>query len=941
MEKGQFFEWFFEQNGGLSEPNSQGEHSVFCPFQHDKGYENNPSAHVNIGKGLFHCKTCLAEGRFDNGGLTEVMFVAEYYNVSRTEAVKFLRKFTADNIEDDSWSNFQETLYSSPKMMEVLRTKRGFTDETIRTYELGYGGSGIMYPVKLFGSLYDIRTYDPDGKPKMKSEKHRTTAIFPFDHWVKDDRATLLVGGENDALLGRQLGFNAITFTGGEGAVPVDTFLRFFKGKRVYVCYDMDLAGRKGGQRVAYKLKEAGAHVFMVSLPLTGEKNDKDLTDFVVAHSKGYAELDEIIRTSPEFSHEEFMEEKNRYYPLVNLWEATDGKHYGRRISSRVIMAGKYDQPMYLPTIVDFQCKCGEEKCVVCRGEEPPERKYNTFTWTLEESNLSDVLQLIEVSSEEQSDTLYWINYIKKSRDTKMIIREHESVYKYILIPDVETENDSTNFVPVEQYSYVIGQTLNEGDRYRIFFKAYAHPKNQRAFLVVDRVEDSDNAVNTFSMNDHVKQRLSVFKGHPDKIMQERFEMAKGIAKGYTVDRIVWAIDLVYHSPLEIRLMGKTIKGYPEIALIGETGTGKSSTVKALQNYYGLGNLAVMKGATVAGLIGGADRATNGGFRIKWGTLPRNNKGLVVLEEMSGAPIDVINHMTDIRSEGIANLTKIGGTFRAIAKTRLLWIGNPRSVDGRTMPFSEYPTGVEAVLDLVGANEDVRRFDVVLLEAANGNIVRDDEFSKDSKPHSRATYADLIRWVWSRTTDQVTFSPDVMQYLMERSTVLNEKFDSDISFLGADARFKLARIAVACAACCFSSDDSGEILVVEKEHVDWAERFMTNCYSNDTFRLHEYAQEKRRFNTINQEIEGVVHGLLRTDGSAMMIRELLRSTSPIPKSNLMDLSGLDRDTFAKALSYMSRHYLILPSHKGIQATRRLRMAAKTYRDVRLKPITER
>lgn len=941
MEKGQFFEWFFNENGGLSEPNSQGEHSVFCPFEHDKGYENNPSAHINLSLGLFHCKTCLAEGRFGNGGLLETDFVSEYYKVSRTEATKFLSRFMADSIEDDSWSNFQETLFSSTKMLDVLRNKRGFTDETIRTYELGLNGAGIIYPVKLFGNLYDIRTYDPDGKPKMKSEKHRTTAIFPFDHWVKDDRDTLLVGGENDALLGRQLGFNAITFTGGEGSVPVDTFLRFFKDKTVYVCYDMDLAGRKGGQRVAYKLREAGAHVFMVSLPLSGEKDDKDLTDFVVAHSKGYADLDEIIRTSPEFSQEDFIAEKNRYYPLVNLWEATDGKHYGRRISSRVIMAGKYDQAMYLPTIVDFKCKCGEEKCGVCGGEIKPNNEYNVHTWTLEETSLGDVLKLIEVDTQDQSDTLHWINYIKPSRDVKMVIRAMETVYKYIFIPDVETENDDTNFVPVEQYSYVIGQTMNEGDRYRVFFRAYAHPKNQRAFLIVDRVEDSDNAVNTFSMNDHVKQRLSVFKGHPDKIMQERFEMAKGIAKGYTVDRIVWAIDLVYHSPLEIRLMGKVIKGYPEIALIGETGTGKSSTVKALQKYYGLGNLAVMKGATVAGLVGGADRAQNGGFRIKWGTLPRNNKGLVVLEEMSGAPIDVINHMTDIRSEGVANLTKIGGTFRAVAKTRLLWIGNPRSVDGRTMPFSEYPTGVEAVLDLVGANEDVRRFDVVLLEAANGNIVRDDEFSKDSKPHDRSVYANLIRWIWSRTVDQISFSPDVMQYIMDRSGVLNERFDSDISFLGADARFKLARIAVACAACCFSSDESGEILIVEKEHVDWAERFIEECYSNETFRLHEYAQEKRRFNTVNPEIEAVVHGLMRTDGSALMIRELLRSTSPIPKTNLMDLSGMDRDAFAKALSNMNRHYLIMSSHKGIHATRRLRMAARTFKDTRLKPITER
>lgn len=938
MEKGQFFEWFFDQNGGLSEPNSQGEHSVFCPFEHDKGYEHNPSAHVNLSKGLFHCKTCLAEGRFDNGGLTEVGFVAEYYKVSQTEAIKFLNRFMADPIENESWSNFQETLFSSTKMLDILRNKRGFTDETIRTYELGLDGAGIIYPVKLFGNLYDIRTYDPDGKPKMKSEKHRTTAIFPFDHWVTDERDTLLVGGENDALLGRQLGFNAVTFTGGEGSVPADTFLRFFKGRRVYVCYDMDLAGRKGGQRVAYKLREAGAEVFIVSLPLSGEKDDKDLTDFVVAHNKGYADLDEIIRTSPEFSQEDFIQEKNRYFPLVNLWEATDGKYYGRRISSRVIMAGKYDQAMFLPTIVDFYCKCGEADCRVCEGKSGK----NTYTWTLEEDNLQDAMRLLEVTEQEQKESLYFMNYIKLSSDVKMNIRARETVFKYMFMPDVETESDSTNYVPVEQYSYVIGHTMSEGDKYRIFFKPYAHPsKGQKAFLVVDRVEDSDNAVNSFTMNEQVKQKLSVFKGHPKEVMRQRFEMAKGITKGYTVDRIVWAIDLVYHSPLKIRLMGKTIKGYPEVAVIGETGTGKTSTATALQLYYGIGNRTVMKSVTEAGLIGGMDKSTSGGMFVKWGTLPRNNKGLVILEEMSGAPQKIINAMTDIRSEGIANITRVGGTFRAMAQTRLIWFGNPRVVNKRSVPFSEYPTGVDAVLDLVGANEDIRRFDLVLLEAANEDIVRDDVFSKDAHPYDRDTYASLIRWIWSRTPDQITFDESVSQYLMERSTVLNEKFNSDVSFLGVDARFKLARLAVACAACCFSTDDTGEVLIVEKEHVDWVEWFLTQCYGGDTFRLHEYAEEQRRFNTVNPEIEAVVHGLMRTDSSALMIRELTRSTEYVPKSNLLDLSGLERDQFAKTLTHMNRHHLILSHAKGIRATRRLRIATKTFVDIRLKPITER
>jgi hypothetical protein len=56
------FENFF-QEVDFNSANESGEVAVACPFPHTtengkRYYETNPSAHINVEKGLFHCKVC-------------------------------------------------------------------------------------------------------------------------------------------------------------------------------------------------------------------------------------------------------------------------------------------------------------------------------------------------------------------------------------------------------------------------------------------------------------------------------------------------------------------------------------------------------------------------------------------------------------------------------------------------------------------------------------------------------------------------------------------------------------------------------------------------------------------------------------------------------------------------------------------------------------------
>jgi DNA replicative helicase MCM subunit Mcm2 (Cdc46/Mcm family) len=150
-----------------------------------------------------------------------------------------------------------------------------------------------------------------------------------------------------------------------------------------------------------------------------------------------------------------------------------------------------------------------------------------------------------------------------------------------------------------------------------------------------------------------------------------------------------------------------------DILVLGDTRCGKGYVAQGLSRHYGLGDIASGDSCSFAGLVGGLQQIRNS-WRITWGLLPLNNNRLVIIDEASSMSPDDIARMSRIRSEGVAEIVKIIRESTQ-ANTRLIWLANPRS--GR--PILSYNTGVQAVKELVGAVEDISRFDIVLTLATN------------------------------------------------------------------------------------------------------------------------------------------------------------------------------------------------------------------------------
>jgi hypothetical protein len=337
--------------------------------------------------------------------------------------------------------------------------------------------------------------------------------------------------------------------------------------------------------------------------------------------------------------------------------------------------------------------------------------------------------------------------------------------------------------------------------------------------------------------------------------------------------------------------------------------------------------MMALKGATTAGLLGGADKLASGGYKVTWGTVPRNNKGLVIMDELSGMNREVMASLTAMRSEQLATVHKIA-KGKAPARTRLLWLSNPRvQMNGQSKSIKDYSNGVQILLDLIGSDEDIARFDFCTVIVKSQDSSPHDE--KELKAYDPEVYKNLVLWAWSRKADQIIISKDIEKYIVSRSFELNELYDSDIKLFGSEAWKKIARISVACAAACFSCDDSAENIVVTKGHIDWACDFLVRCYDNNIFRLKEYVNKDRATKTINQSVVEMTTAICKS--YPIIVKTLMESLNPLTMFNLEAVSGMDKNDFKRLISTMSASALINVSANGIEPTRRLRLAVEHYR----------
>lgn len=909
-----FFEHYFDEYDF-----SKRETAVCCPFSHhtESGFEykeTNPSAHINLDKGLFHCKVC-------DKGLSETAFISELFGCSYESAIKISKLFTTR--EDlhtwkqltlsDEIKNKCLTLGISEEVIEALNLRTEFGDE-------------IGFPVLMYNKVVDVRSYRPQDRANKIRSRNGTTSglIIPFDLWVNtpESKWTVICAGEKDMAVTRSHGFNAITLTGGEKALP--KIINPFKNRKIAICYDHDEAGISGAKALAAFLTPIAQEVRVVTnFHEVCEGHGEDLTDFFVKYKKTKQDLQRYILESPVFTREQAKEEQLKRHPLISLLEASKPQYINRVVQSNVQVVATFEKAMPVPTTI-------YAKKLNSSGDP----KYNQMlvgeekTWELSEMTCQDVLKLIDNNFTEAQirDNVREILGISKyEREVKVEKPTKDTVYQ-CNVTDL-FEATSKDIATIEFTAYVLKKRLESGKKYLITYKLVPHPyKGQQLVMIILDVEEACDSVSNFRVTEEVKSNLNLFKdleGNVPERLNKLSEMAKAFIGYDGYNHLIQAIDLSYHTVLEFNFGAfKNVRGYLDTLVVAESRVGKSSTAEALQKLYGLGAFTSLAGnsATIPGIIGGSTKVS-GNYQTRAGLIPMNHRGLVIFEELAKCNSNLVRELTDIRSSNQVRIARVSGSLTLPALVRMITLTNVKNTGTKVKPINSYPNGIDILVELIGSPEDIARYDLMLILGEQGNKTID-PFWEPITPFEPEAYQTRIRWVWSRTADQVVIDKEVGKYILEHCNKLNETYESHIKIFGTEAWKKVARMAIAIAGYLVSTDDTYEKIIVTKEHVDAAVAYLVDTYDNSTFKLREYVSMEKLYNNIDDDGIALLQELYNQNPSILLQLERLSSTN---KQNLMAATGLDAELYNKFMQRLTQGLFIQFEGYDIIPTQRFRL----------------
>lgn len=820
----------------------------------------------------------------------------------------------------DTIEKYHAAIDSAGPLLNEL-VKRGVSDKAIRKFRLGYFRGRITIPVRdERGRYVNLRRYLP-GAPRDKkvinARGFGKERLFNIESLRKKGvERVLILGGEIKTIVADDMvgdSFACISSTSGEGNFA-RAWVKEFVDKDVWVMMDIDAAGKAAARRVAGMIAPAARNVFIVTLPLDRLKHPKgDYNDWVGVEGAGRDETLRLLHDSPLFKPAQLLAEVEKGHKEVLLPTVTDPDNVGWRLSVEGVISASDTTPYLVPKEIAVSCTRDQGGCSRCPVSfaEPDE---HGFVGMRLGSSSEAILGMVNAGKDQQVHAIREALRIPKCKAVEFEVKTHFSVSDVRLTPQLTINGEGAG--NVQQPALVVDGRPELNVPYLFGGKIYPHPRTQQATLVLDGTKETSDSLSSFTPTTAEMEALAIFRPEEDsldglsaKLTEVYEDFAANVTGIHGRQEMHALLDMAYHSPLFFRFRNKRVNGWVNILVMGDSAQGKSETTQCLIDHYSLGERVDLKNATVAGLLGGLQQLGNRWF-VSWGVIPTHDKRIVILEEMKGAATEIISKLTDMRSSGIAEIPKIERR-RAHARTRIVALSNPRG----SRPMSGFAFGIEAVLNLVGALEDVRRFDAALIVAA-GDVSHK---TMSSRPVVKHKYTSelcrrLILWAWTRTEEQIIFSAETELAIEKASANLCEMFTDEIPLLDkGTSKHKVARLACAVAARTYSTKD-GKLLLVEPRHVEYVYNFLAAHYSSESFGYHSFTRARRALGTIGKP--AAVERYIRERRHAPDFVSGMLHCEHIRVTDIQDLCETDRDGAGSILSFLVRHRALRRGHKS-------------------------
>lgn len=900
-----------EAAGWEYEPAGDDEVRLCCPAHDDK----SPSAMLNLTKNLWNCKAAECGAKGDIVSLLALIARCERYVMIHTLSERY-DLGNVKTIDIARVEKFHKAIWDAPLRKRLY--ERGITDDMIRDARIGFDRGRITIPIfDTQGRCINVRRYLPGapGPQKMKNTRgHGDPAIYQPDQLKYD--TVWVMGGEMKALVVKHLlnrsKIGAISVTAGEGAWDT-AYSRMLQGKRVYLGFDVDAGGREAADKIAAMTVQYAEFVGVLHWPLDPDKYPKgDINDWVGREGAEAKDLKKLMKATEAWKPPVFDEEPEDDTPAedATLQDISHAKMVGKRVSVKAVIQAVDDQPYLVPKVVRCHCKRDQPLCLHCPVyvEKPDERGFTELTVN---QKSPAILSMVGAPKKSQRELTMEALRMPPCKVVKLRTVEHYNVEDVRLSPRLELSNQRGQDVIMPAFMLAHGSESNTP--YDMEGIVHPSPRNQQALFLVDEASASEDALSSFKPANGELDSMSIFRPSAwtvealsAKLDEIYDDLEANVTRIFDRRDLHLVIDLVYHSPLFLEWDGRTVKGWAEALILGDSSQGKTEATSLLMDHYRLGERVSCKNASVAGLVGGLQQSGTRWF-VTWGKIPQHDRRLVILEELKGASEEVLSKLTDMRSTGIVEVQKIQQR-KSFARTRLIMISNPRS----NRPMNAFGFGVEAIKELIGGPEDIRRFDLaILLSNTQISVDRMTEIQRLRPQVDHAFTSDvchrLVLWGWTRRGKQVKISDHVSALILERAAELCSKFNEGIVPLvdRGSMRHKIARLAAALAVRTFSTDKGRKNLVVRDCHVEYVVQFLDRLYSDPVFGYLDFSKAADAAKELRDPDAIRRHIITNVKYPADFVEALLY-TSDISVTDICDWCELDKDEAHALISFFVR-----------------------------------
>jgi DNA primase len=167
------------------------------------------------------------------------------------------------------------------KYTSYWHDKRGYTDDTISKFRLGYTGKYWVIPiyVDMVFANFQCRGIDGNGN-KIVRNYYQGIGNLPFNFGIlksmEKSEPLFITESPVDAIMLAQNGLKAISCTAGASSWDHEWSKQLLDFEQIYICYDNDEAGRQGSLRTSSYLNH---NSFILSWPEIGWPEKYDMTD--------------------------------------------------------------------------------------------------------------------------------------------------------------------------------------------------------------------------------------------------------------------------------------------------------------------------------------------------------------------------------------------------------------------------------------------------------------------------------------------------------------------------------------------------------------------------------------------------------------------------------------------------------------------------------------